>query len=316
MASRPPDPDRSDDLVSEFGENATYVAELLARYRTNPDAVDPDWRGFFEERYGPASAAAAPASDVSPAAAPPPPAAPPASAPPAAPAAPALSAAARDGEDRAPIRGADEERAPIRGAALRIAQNMEASLGVPTATSQRQIPIRLADENRRLVNDYRTANELSKVSFTHLIGWAVLQGLKAFPRLNDGFEDAGGAPTRVRRERIGFGLAVDVEKSDGTRTLLVPNVPGAERMSFSQFTAAVDEVIARARSGKLQVSDFAGTTVSLTNPGTLGTTASVPRLMPGQGLIVATGAIEYPAEFSAAAPDTLSRLAISKVFFF
>ena len=294
--------DLTDELVSEFGENAAYVAELLARYRTNPAAVDPDWQEFFRERLGEAAPSAPPAPTVAPAAA----IQAPAAAPSKPPSAAAVPAEPREGE----------ERAPIRGAALRIAENMAASLGVPTATSQRQIPIKLLDENRRLVNDYRTANELPKVSVTHLVGWAVLQALKAFPRLNDAFDESGGAPARLRRERIRFGLAVDVEKSDGTRSLVVPNVRGAESMTFAAFAAAVDDVIARARSGKLQLADFEGTTVSLTNPGTLGTTASVPRLMAGQGLIVATGAIEYPAEFSATAAETLSRLAISKVVTF
>ncbi|HXM79948.1 MAG TPA: multifunctional oxoglutarate decarboxylase/oxoglutarate dehydrogenase thiamine pyrophosphate-binding subunit/dihydrolipoyllysine-residue succinyltransferase subunit, partial [Thermoanaerobaculia bacterium] len=229
-----------------------------------------------------------------------------------APAAPAAAPAPRAG----PVAVESGERSPLRGAALRIAENMEKSLSVPTATSQRQIPIKLLDENRRLINDFRSVNGQSKVSFTHLVAWAVLRALKAFPRLNDAFDASGSAPARLRRDRVGFGLAVDVEKSDGTRTLLVPSVKGAEEMSFAQFAAAADDLIARARQGKLQVFDFEGTTISLTNPGTLGTTASVPRLMPGQGLIVATGAIEYPAEFSAMAPEVLSRLAISKVVTF
>jgi 2-oxoglutarate decarboxylase len=295
MATRTPDVDLTNELVSEFGENASYVADLLARYRTNPQAVDPDWQAFFQERLSEAPVTAAPEREAAAAKA----------APAAAPA-PVAPATLREGE----------ERTPIRGAALRIAENMEASLGVPTATSQRQIPIKVLDENRRLVNDSRSADGQGKVSYTHLVAWAVLQALKEFPRLNDAFEHAGGVASRLRRDRVGFGLAVDVEKSDGTRNLLVPSVKGAEAMSFSAFAAAVDDLIARARNGKLQMTDFEGTTVSLTNPGTLGTTASVPRLMPGQGLIVATGAIEYPAEFSAMAPQTLSRLAVSKVVTF
>jgi len=193
---------------------------------------------------------------------------------------------------------------------------MEASLAVPTATSQRLVPIKLLDENRRLINEYRALNGQGKISFTYLVAWAVVQALKSFPRLNDAYDSSGGEPARVRRERLVFGLAVDVEKSDGSRTLLVPNVKGVETMCFSEFAGAADDVVTRARAGKLSLSDFEGTTVSLTNPGTLGTTASVPRLMPGQGLIVATGAIEYPAQFRAMAPETLSRLAISKVVTF
>jgi len=274
--------DLSEELVAEFGDNATYVADLLARYRENPESVVEEWRVFFRERLGEPLAPR------------------PASAPVA--------------EPRERVEG--EERSPIRGAAQRIAENMEASLKVPTATSQRQVPIKLLDENRRLINDYRSVNDLEKISFTHLVAWAVIQALKSFPRLNDAYDSSGGEPVRVRRDRVVFGLAVDVEKSDGSRTLLVPNVKGVEKMTFSEFTAAADDIVSRARRSKLQVSDFEGTTVSLTNPGTLGTTASVPRLMPGQGLIVATGAIEYPAQFRAMSPETLSRLAISKVVTF
>jgi multifunctional 2-oxoglutarate metabolism enzyme len=298
MSTRTPsdvDADASEELLSEFGSNATYVADLLNRYRANPASVDDEWRRYFRERLGEVEARREPA-------APPGEPAPAASAPRAVPAAPAR-----------PLEG---ERMPIRGAAARIAENMERSLEVPTATTQRQIPIKLLDENRRLINEERAAAELSKVSFTHLISWAVIQALKAFPVMNDAYDDSGGEPTRVRRTRIRFGLAVDVPKADGSRTLLVPNIPGAESMRFSEFLAAADDVVSRARTGKLKVSDFEGTTVSLTNPGTLGTTASVPRLLPGQGAIIATGAIEYPAEFSAMAPTTLSRLAISKVITF
>ena len=134
--------------------------------------------------------------------------------------------------------------------------------------------------------------------------------------MNDAFDGSSGEPARVRRAEVRFGLAVDVPKADGSRTLLVPNVKGAERMNFAEFAAAADDVVTRARTGKIKVSDFEGTTISLTNPGTLGTTASVPRLMPGQGAIIATGAIEYPAQFRAMAPATLSLLAVSKVVTF
>jgi multifunctional 2-oxoglutarate metabolism enzyme len=282
--------DSAEDLVAEFGDNASYVADLLSRYRQNPEAVDEEWRQFFRERLGEAAPQAPPA-----------PAAPRPDAP-----APRL----------APARDRAEEAQPLRGGALRIAENMDASLAVPTATSQRQIPIKLADENRRLVNDARGANDEPKISFTQLIAWGIVQALKSYPRLNDAYDVSAEGPVRVKRDEIRFGLAVDVEKSDGSRTLLVPNIKGVEKMTFADFSAAADDVVSRARRGKLTIADFEGTTISLTNPGTLGTTASVPRLMPGQGLIVATGAIGYPAEFAAMAPETLSQLAVSKVVTF
>ncbi len=288
MSTRTPEIDLSDELAAEFGGNASYVAELLNRFRANPAAVDDEWRRYFRERFGEQEPQAA---------------APAAAAPPASPATPLGPAV-------------EGERASLRGAALRIAENMEASLGVPTATTQRQVPIKLADENRRLINEHRAASEQSKVSFTHLVSWAVIQALKSFPSMNDAFDGSSGEPARVRREEVRFGLAVDVPKPDGSRSLLVPNVKGAERMNFAEFAAAADDVVTRARTGKIKVSDFEGTTISLTNPGTLGTTASVPRLMPGQGAIIATGAIEYPAQFRAMAPAMLSLLAVSKVVTF
>lgn len=274
--------DLTSELVAEFGENASYVADLLVRYRSNPADVDEEWRTFFRERLGtqgrPEKGEPAPAAGQ--------------------------------------MATAAAESLPIRGAALRIAENMEASLQVPTATSQRQIPVKALEENRRLINEHRSSHGQSKVSFTHLVGWAVVQALKAFSRLNDAYDSSGGAPARVRRDRINLGLAVDVEKPDGSRALVVPNVKGAEAIDLGRFVAESDDVVVRARRGKLELKDFQDTTVSLTNPGTLGTTASVPRLMPGQGLIVATGAMEYPGEFRGMSPEALSQLAISKVVTF
>jgi len=301
MSTPRTDPDLTEELVAEFGENASYVADLLARWRANPAGVDEEWRAFFRERLGEGPPAKGEGRTVKGEAAP----------PALTRASDASSKVARPRELRP-----GEERQPIRGGALRVAENMEASLQVPTATSQRQIPVKLLEENRRVINEWRASNEESKVSFTHLVAWAILQALKAFPRLNDAYDSSEGIASRIRRERVNLGLAVDVEKSDGSRTLLVPNVKGAEAMTFPQFVAAADDVIGRARRGKLQVTDFEGTTISLTNPGTLGTTSSVPRLMPGQGVIVATGAMEYPAEFSAMSPEALLQLAISKIVTF
>src|SRR6266496_3093546 len=302
MATTRPDLDIVQELVTEFGENASYVADLLARYRMNPASVDEEWRAFFRERLGEAEAAPPARPEVG-------------------------RREAGRGEPAAVVAPAPQPQAPralregeaiepLRGAALRVAENMEESLHVPAATSQLQILVKLLEENRRLINEYRASRDESKISFTHLIGWAILQALKDFPRLNDAYDDSGESPARLHKDKINFGLAVDVEKKDGSRSLVVPNVKDAGAMTLAQFVAASDDVVSRARAGKLQVSDFEGTTISLTNPGTIGTTASVPRLMPGQGLIVATGAMEYPGEFRAMAPEAISQLAISKVVTF
>ena len=114
-------------------------------------------------------------------------------------------------------------------------------------------------------------------------------------------------------ETVNLGLAVDVERSDGTRTLLVPNIKRANELDFSGFWGAYEEIIRKVRSNKLSPDDFAGTNVTLSNPGTIGTQLSVPRLMAGQGLIVATGRIDYPSEFQGTAPETLAELGVGKV---
>jgi 2-oxoglutarate decarboxylase len=204
------------------------------------------------------------------------------------------------------------ERVPLRGPALRIAENMQASISVPTATSQRQIPIKLLDENRRLINQHLKSSG-RKVSYTHLIARAIIKALEAYPQLNDSYEEEGQTAYRARHAEVNLGVAVDVTKKDGSRTLLVPNIKGAGKMTFPELLDSYDDVVKRARAGKLQLSDFQGTTISLTNPGTIGTTASNPRLMMGQGVIIATGSIEYPPEYQAMSPETLSRLGISKV---
>ncbi|HYN03164.1 MAG TPA: multifunctional oxoglutarate decarboxylase/oxoglutarate dehydrogenase thiamine pyrophosphate-binding subunit/dihydrolipoyllysine-residue succinyltransferase subunit, partial [Vicinamibacteria bacterium] len=202
---------------------------------------------------------------------------------------------------------------PIRGGAMRVVENMEASLQVPTATSVRTIPVRTLEENRRLLNKHREAAGQGKVSFTHLVAWAILRAFDTFPRMNDAYAEVDGQPHRIQRDQVRLGIAVDVQKKDGSRTLLVPNVKDAQKLSFAEFLKAFDDLVARSRKGTISPDDFMGTTVSLTNPGTVGTTSSAPRLMPGQGVIVATGALDYPAEYKSMAPRTLGLLGISKV---
>lgn len=209
--------------------------------------------------------------------------------------------------------GANDQLVPLRGVAARIAENMAASLSIPVATSQRQLPVRVIEENRNIINKRRASQGRGKLSFTHLIAWAIVKSVRANPALNHAFVENGGEPFRVVRSQVNIGLAVDVAAKDGSRSLKVPNIKNADGMNFAQFVTAYDDIVARARTNKLQVSDFEGTTISLTNPGTVGTLGSIPRLMPGQGAIVATGAIDYPAEFAAASEETKALLGLSKV---
>src|SRR5262249_14303196 len=288
-------------IADEFGANATYVEDLLRQFQHNPNSVDEEWGDYFQSLLGDGSVKvesqrdAATAQVAADAGAP-------AAAAPAAPPAPAPAGTT----NRGPI--------PIRGPALKIVENMESSLAVPTATSARQIQIKVLDENRRWVNRHLEAQGGGKTSYTHFIAWAMIKALEKYPQMNDGYEEVDGAAYRARRKDVNLGVAVDVQKKDGTRSLLVPNIKGANRMNFKRFVDAYQDVVKRARDGKLQVSDFQGTTISLTNPGTIGTAASTPRLMAGQGAIIATGAIEYPPEYAAMTEEALSQLGISKVF--
>ncbi len=208
-----------------------------------------------------------------------------------------------------------ERGEPIRGVGARIVENMERSLGVPTATSYRNVPAKLLEVNRSVINGYLGRTRGGKVSFTHLIGFAVVRAIAdSVPAMNNAYvEGADGKPRIIRNEHVGLGIAVDLEKADGSRSLVVPVVKNADTLDFRGFWGSYEELIRKVRNNKLTPDDFAGATVSLTNPGTIGTVQSVPRLMPGQGLIVGVGSIEFPAEMQAADPETLADLGMSKI---
>ncbi|HYK03133.1 MAG TPA: multifunctional oxoglutarate decarboxylase/oxoglutarate dehydrogenase thiamine pyrophosphate-binding subunit/dihydrolipoyllysine-residue succinyltransferase subunit [Thermoanaerobaculia bacterium] len=294
-----------------YGANIAFIEELHEKFLSDPTSVSASWREFFEDyvpqideedeqeeveqrvaAVGGSSVAAAPA-----------PAAPrPAPAP--APAAP------RPTPVPPPTSGTP---VALRGAASKIVANMETSLTVPTATSIRNIPVKVLEENRRVINNHLTLIGQSKASYTHIIAWALVKAIKDFPRMNSSFTVQDGTPTRIDRQDVNIGLAIDIEKKDGTRSLLVPNIKRANAMDFAQFLKGYNDTVRKARNNQLEISDFEGTTISLTNPGTLGTIASVPRLMQTQGTIIATGAIDYSAEYSASDPSVLADLGISKV---
>ena len=313
----------SDPAVSQadFGANEWLVEELYQRYQADPSSVDRAWWSFFAD-YTPtltngtgpqpvitASRAAAEAARVPQAPQAPAPPPPPGQAAPARPAQPVTAPAAQTPPPPA-VAGAEVSR--LRGAAARTVTNMTASLAVPTATSVRSVPAKLLVDNRIVINNHLKRGRGGKVSFTHLIGYAVVQALLAMPEMNDAYTEEGGKPAVSRPEHVNLGLAIDVQAADGSRQLLVPNVKSAEEMDFRLFWTTYEDIVRRARAGKLTVEDFQGTTASLTNPGTIGTVHSVPRLMPGQGCIIGVGAMEYPAEYAGASEETLARLAISK----
>jgi len=275
------------ELIKEnFGSNATYVEGLYSRFKNDRNLVDESWQAYFDELNG-----SAPAPTV---------------------AKPETVAAATPAAKPAATIPADADVKPITGASKKIVENMETSLTVPTATSFRTVPVKILEENRRIINDHLFARGLGKASFTHIIAWAIVRAAKDNPTLNHGFGVVNGTPSRVQNEHINLGIAIDIEKKDGSRNLLVPNIKACETMNFAEFFAAYNEQVKKARDGKLEIADFQGTTISLTNPGTIGTAASNPRLMSGQSAIIATGAIEYPPEFQAMTAAALSAIGISK----
>ena len=286
-------------ISDDFGANSTYVEDLLRQFQHNPHSVGEEWGQYFKSLLGGNGVVKAEAQVATAAASP---------------AVAKTQSAAAPAAKTATAEQVSGEHLQIRGPALKIVENMESSLAVPIATSVRQIQIKLLDENRRWINRHLEEHGRGKTSYTHFIAWAILKALAKLPQMNDGYEEVDGTAYRVKRTDVNLGVAVDVQKKDGSRSLLVPNIKAANKMTFWQFVQAYQDVIIRARDGKLQVADFQGTTISLTNPGTIGTTSSNPRLMAGQGAIIATGAIEFPPEYAAMTDAALSQLGISKVF--
>ncbi|STZ88324.1 2-oxoglutarate dehydrogenase E1 component [Mycolicibacterium fortuitum] len=306
---------------SPFGQNEWLVEEMYRKFREDPSSVDPSWHEFLVD-YSPEPttdntvANGQPAAPVAPPTpAPAPPAAPaqaaPAKAAPAkaAPAKPAPAKAAKSG----PSPAEDDETQVLRGAAAAVVKNMNASLEVPTATSVRAIPAKLMIDNRVVINNHLKRTRGGKVSFTHLLGYAIVQAVKKFPNMNRYFAEVNGKPAAVTPAHTNLGLAIDLPGKDGNRSLVVAAIKRCETMHFGQFIAAYEDIVRRARDGKLTAEDFSGVTISLTNPGTIGTVHSVPRLMQGQGAIIGAGAMEYPAEFQGASEERIAELGIGKL---
>ncbi|MFD6455852.1 2-oxo acid dehydrogenase subunit E2, partial [Nocardia sp. NPDC060220] len=328
--------------TSQFGQNQWLVDEMYQKFKQDPSSVDASWHEFLAD-YTPeatesansqapvassapsaaaapkAAAAQTPAPKAVVATAPPKPAAAPAAAP-----APAAKTVRAPQTTPAPVSNAPATTAPkaaaagpenkvLRGPAAAIAKNMSASLTIPTATSVRAIPAKLMIDNRLVINNHLARTRGGKISFTHLLGYAIVQAIKTFPNLNRHFAEIDGKPNSVTPAHTNLGLAIDLQGKDGNRSLAVAAIKETEDMSFGQFHAAYEDVVRRAREGKLGNDDFSGVTISLTNPGTIGTVHSVPRLMPGQGAIIGAGAMEYPAEFQGMSDERIADIGVGKL---
>jgi multifunctional 2-oxoglutarate metabolism enzyme len=321
-----------------FGVNAWLVDEMYEQYREDPDSLSPSWQEFFEDykpeggpSRGPDTGKETSADDE------------------AATEARAKAEAEPEADDEAeeeasvdaavgdeesaekqaeeeaereaekeeaaeedePEEGLDAAAERIRGIKATIAKNMESSLEVPTATSVRTVPAKLLEVNRTIANNYLRRTYGGKVSFTHMIAYAAVRALDVVPNMRTSFEPVDGNPGRVVREHVNLGLAVDVERGD-ERILLVPNIKKADTLPFDEFLDEYEDLIRKVRTNKLSPDDFAGTTMTITNPGTIGTELSVPRLMQDQSVILGVGAIDHPAEYQAADPKMIARLGLSK----
>ncbi len=281
--STPPETSSAVAKKGSFGPNAWLVDDMYDRYLADPSSVAESWREFFVDYQR----SAVPVVTTS------------------------TSATAAKAEVTP-----NEEATPLRGAAARIVTNMTASLSVPTATSVRTVSARLLEINRAALNEALGRSSGAKASYTHFIAFAMLRGIAAVPAMNASFVEAvdkKGTPGVMHREHVGLGLAVDVQRSDGTRNLLVPVIRDADTMDFREFLLAYEDLVRKVHDATFGADDFVGATVSLTNPGTLGTGQSVPRLMQGQGAIFGVGALAWPAGFEAADPRALANMGVGKV---
>lgn len=326
---------------ANFGQNEWLVDQMYQQYKADPESVDADWRKYFANN---APAESDSSGDIVSAA-------PEAPAPKKAAEARASKAnssairgastkgtSARGSQNaqnaentkkenrvnptpkrtappapKAPVEAPEPGEHPIRGAAKAVVKNMDISLEIPTATSVRDMPAKLMFENRSMINETLKARGGGKISFTHIIGWALVKAVKAHPDMNNSYALVDNKPTLVTPEHINLGLAIDLVGKNGNRSLVVAAIKESETLSFDQFVDKYEDVVRRGREGKLTMDDFSGVTISLTNPGGIGTRHSVPRLTKGQGAIIGVGSMDYPAEFAGASEDRLGEMGIGKL---
>lgn len=311
---------------SDFGQNQWLVEDMYAKYTQDPNSVSSQWQEYFKAQQPAAAtvtptvsssvpaAAQAPAAATSPAATQSAPAEPqPAAKAPAQPATQAATSVPAKPKSSGYTPPEEEEVSALKGTARAIARNMDASLTIPTATSVRAVPAKLMIDNRIVINNHLKRTRGGKISFTHLLGFAMIQAIKSFPNMNNSYKEVDGKGSIVVPSGINLGLAIDMKGKNGDRTLVVAAIKHTEDMNFAQFLDAYEDIVSRSRVGKLTGSDFSGITISLTNPGGIGTNHSVPRLMKGQGAILGAGALEYPAEFQGASQERIAALGVGKI---
>ncbi|MBN2733214.1 MAG: multifunctional oxoglutarate decarboxylase/oxoglutarate dehydrogenase thiamine pyrophosphate-binding subunit/dihydrolipoyllysine-residue succinyltransferase subunit [Balneolaceae bacterium] len=296
-------------IEAAFGPNSALVEELYDQYREDPSSVPAHWKKYFDEvdendspqelthqaeisdNGAEETTKAAPKKEKT--------------------AGKKQDSTKTVKKDQTAEKDAKLEK--LKGISSKIAENMDLSLEVPTATSVRVLPMKMLIEDRDIINRHLKQKQEPKASFTHFIAWAIIKALEEFPNMNNAYIKNEDGPHKVINEQVNLGLAIDVQNDDGSRNLLVPNIKGVDKMNFKEFLHAYAQLVDKARNGNLGIDDFQGTTITLTNPGMIGTVQSVPRLMKGQGTIIATGAIDYPAEYRSMSQEVLNQLGISKV---
>ncbi len=282
-----------EELLQHFGSNFGFVAEVLDEYLTNKDAVSDYWKNYFDKLTGNKGSSVQPI---------------------------------KKGEKEKPVKdkvktiisdtfqiSPEDEPELIAGVGAKIIENMDSSLSIPIATSLRTISVKLLEENRKIINQHLKRLNSGKVSFTHIVAYAIVKAIKNYSNMNNSFAAIDGKPHLIKKPYINLGIAVDITRKNGSRTLIVPNIKRAETKNFKEFVSDYNDLVDRARKGKIEPSDFQGTTITITNPGGIGTVSSNPRLMTGQGCIIAIGVIDYPAEFKAMHKTALATFGVGKV---
>jgi 2-oxoglutarate dehydrogenase E1 component len=279
-------------LLNNFGSNFGFVAEVLEDYLEDRESVSDYWKNYFDELTGSApskSKTKSKSSDKS--------------------GTPKTKTAAQETYQVSE----NDEPELIAGVGAKIIENMDSSLSIPIATSLRAISVKLLEENRTIINQHLMRINGGKISFTHIVAYAIVKALKDYPNINNSFAFLDDKPHLIKKTYINLGIAVDITRKNGSRSLIVPNIKHAGKKDFKEFINEYNLLIERARSGKIEPADFQGTTITITNPGGIGTVSSNPRLMSGQGAIMAIGVIDYPAEFKAMHATALAAFGIGKV---